>query len=333
MTPHRTGTLIVALAVAGGSAPEAWAEGEGPNVPSVRVDYQGPADCPTASGFQERLATRTSNIRVVREGDTTWRLVVRVARAPRGSGTHGELSIRNADGGEARRAVDGDTCESVVDALALMSAMALDPSVMPRAAEPDAPVPAPPAAAAADVALRPDASTSLHVSAWVGGGAVFGVAPVAVPDVWAGLELAPAAGSLGSPTVRAAFDYARSGASAVSSGGAIEVARSIGVVEGCPAWWSPGSFRLAPCLRLEGGALAASGLGVTPGRSAVRPWLAVGALGSARYVPRSWLFVEISGGLHVPLVRDRFYFEPDTAVFRAPAAAGFVGGALGFAIR
>jgi hypothetical protein len=34
----------------------------------------------------------------------------------------------------------------------------------------------------------------------------------------------------------------------------------------------------------------------------------------------------------LPLVRDRFFFEPDTTVFQPPVAAGFAGGCIGFTI-
>jgi hypothetical protein len=58
-------------------------------------------------------------------------------------------------------------------------------------------------------------------------------------------------------------------------------------------------------------------------------------VGRVRYVTAARLFLELSGGLLAPLVRDRFFFEPNssTTVFRAAPVSGFAGGALGFTIR
>jgi len=45
------------------------------------------------------------------------------------------------------------------------------------------------------------------------------------------------------------------------------------------------------------------------------------------------VFIELSGGFGVPLVRDRFFLDPnDTTAFRVPWVAGLAGGALGFTI-
>ena len=72
----------------------------------------------------------------------------------------------------------------------------------------------------------------------------------------------------------------------------------------------------------------------TPDRSALRPWVGAGLLGSVRYVATRRFFVEVSGGVRAALVRDRFFFEPDSAVtvFQAPVVSGFAGAAVGFTI-
>ncbi len=173
------------------------------------------------------------------------------------------------------------------------------------------------------------------MSVGAGGGAVSGVAPVVVPDASGFVELAwtPSPGALFAPSFRAGFDYAPSGvAGAAGVTGAMTVARSVGTLGACPLRWASGPFRLAPCLEVEGGALSASGAFVIPVRTATRPWIAVGALARARYVAPFGLFVELSGGVHAPLERDRFYFEPNTTVFRPPAVSAFAAASLGFTI-
>ena len=110
--------------------------------------------------------------------------------------------------------------------------------------------------------------------------------------------------------------------------------RTAFVLDACPVRWSAGGFRVAPCLRVEAGALAGEGSGVSPSLSAVRPWVAAGFEVHAKYVFGRRFFAEVSSGLIAPFVRDHFYFEPSptSTVFQAPSIAGHVGGALGFTI-
>ena len=88
----------------------------------VRVEYRSNTGCPVAL-FVDQLSSRSSRIHVAAEGEAATLLVVDVVRATRGA--RGDLAIHYADGTRARRGVDGDTCESVVSALALMSVLAL----------------------------------------------------------------------------------------------------------------------------------------------------------------------------------------------------------------
>jgi hypothetical protein len=297
-----------------------------------RVDYQAPPDCPTASDFFERLHAR-AHARRPPEGATP-ALVVRVTRREHGVRVHGELSVRYVDGSDATRTVDGDACDSVVDALALMSAMALDPtaSLDGTSAPPAEPQPVAAVTDDLDGSLPIDVRSGWHVAVGAGGGATFVIAPVGAPDGTGFLELVRG-GTVWSPSVRVGFEYASSGAVGVA-GGDIKLGSSLGVLDVCPASWRLGAFRLAPCVRLEGGVLDVSGVDVMPAKSALRPWAAAGALGRVRYVPLARFFVELSGGVLAPLVRDHFYFDPsDTTVFRPPVASGFAGGAVGITIR
>jgi hypothetical protein len=341
----RGGAALVVIASVLGASSAARAEAPVPSSLSVRVDYQGPPDCPTSSDFTARLTTRSPHLRLTPDDESAPKLVVRVTHGAHGRDAHGVLSIHYADGNQAKRTVDGDTCDSIVDALALMSAMALDPTVALGGPAPDAPPPAAPPTVVeppvtkvadedADRARRAvDLRQGVHLAMGLGGGVAFGFAPVAVPDVGAFVELAHASSGAWSPSVRAGFDYATSGNASVSGGG-MSVVRSVGVLDACPLAWNGGPFRLSPCAVFEGGVLSARGQGVMPTLSPTRPWLAAGALGRARYVFLSRVFVELTFGLRVPFVRDSFYFmsEPSTTIFRAPVISGFAGGALGLTI-
>jgi hypothetical protein len=86
-----------------------------------------------------------------------------------------------------------------------------------------------------------------------------------------------------------------------------------------------------PCVEAELGVLDASGAGVSKARSALRPWIAPGAV--VRFEARlSRLFaIDLDGGLRAPLIRETFVFQPTLAVYRPPALM-FVGGA-GLSVR
>jgi hypothetical protein len=338
----------------------------------VRVDYRALAGCP-AGPFLDRLLARSSHIRAAQANEPAPLVVVRVLR--QGRGAHGHLVVHDVDGTEAQRNVEGDTCESVFSALVLMSAIALDPSLVAQAqgAETASSASADASAGAASTTGTPnatgatdasptepadghsDVSTSLpstndaatddvgshgretpidrrpglHLALGGGAGVESGAAPQALLTWGAYLE-ATRSESVLAPVARLAFEHANSGDQPASFGG-VRFVRNLGVLDGCLRW-AAGPVRLLPCVEVEGGALAASGQDVVPARSDTRPWVALGALARVRYVPISPLFLEIDGGLRLPLLRDRFFFEPDNTVFRAPAISAFGGGTLGFSI-
>ena len=303
----------------------------------VRLTYAAPTDCPDGSDFAARLLARSANVRVAHD-ESAPELIIRVTHHPAASphaghedAAHGDLSIRYVDGSQAKRALDGDTCESVVDALALMSAMAIDPTGVALASRP----PPPPVKAAAPAlpVLSPPADLLIgtHVAFGAGGGVVFGTAPIPTPDFTAFVEVTRQNGTLGSPGLRASFDYASSPAATVP-GGEMQAVRIVGALEGCPLEWSSGPFRLLPCARVEAGTLSARGLLVVPSRSASRPWAAGGLLARSRYFLLPRFFVEVSAALLAPFVRDRFFFEPGTTVFRPPVVTGSAAAALGLTI-
>jgi hypothetical protein len=301
------------------------------------VDYEAATDCPTEAEFSERLSGRSANLEIAHgSAERSPRLVVRVTRAK--GRVHGELVVDYPDGNEARRTVDGDVCTSVVDALALMSAMTLDPgaALSPPAEPPPEPPPAKPPVEIDAAPRALDDERGTHVAIGAAGSAVFGMAPVAAPDASGFVEVTWQRESLASPALRIGFDYASTPISGVASvaGAGVQLARTEVSLDGCPLRWSLAAFRFAPCVHLEGGGLAASGVGLIPDRSAVRPWLAAGVLANIQARIGRRFFGELTGGARVPLVRDRFYFEPDvsTTVFQAPIVSGFVGAGVGFTI-
>jgi hypothetical protein len=145
------------------------------------------------------------------------------------------------------------------------------------------------------------------------------------------VDLTHSTGSAWSPSLRAGFLYANSGDQTVPGGG-VRMVQTLATLDLCPLRWTAWNLRIAPCLHGEGGAVEVSGVGVSPARSETRPWLAAGVLGRVRYVVISPFFIEVYGGVDLTIQRDRFFFEPDNTVFRAPLVSGFASGALGLTI-
>jgi hypothetical protein len=89
----------------------------------------------------------------------------------------------------------------------------------------------------------------------------------------------------------------------------------------CPYTLESGMLALAPCWRVEAGILEGEGQQIAPARSEARTWLATGGLGRVRVAPTPAFFAELEAGLRMPLMRNRFFIQPDETIFRAPAFA------------
>ncbi len=114
-------------------------------VQHVRLEWQGHLDCPAADRFVAALAFRTSRAKVI-DGETP--AVISVALDRPGRRFRGRLTLRLPTGVTQREATS-PRCESVVEALSLMSALVIDPAharLGPLPIElPPPPVEAPPA--------------------------------------------------------------------------------------------------------------------------------------------------------------------------------------------
>lgn len=194
-----------------------------------------------------------------------------------------------------------------------------------------APSSAPTAAETGPAGPPLDVRPGWHIGAGAGALAESGAAPGFMLGVPIFLELGRGSDSLLSPSLRAGFEYANSGAQAVPGGG-VRMVQSLAVLDLCPVRLAWQSLRLIPCVHGEAGVVNAAGLDITPARADSRPWIAVGPLARARYLAASPFFFELSAGLNLPLQRDRFFFEPDNTVFHAPVVSGFAGAAVGVTI-
>jgi hypothetical protein len=133
------------------------------------------------------------------------------------------------------------------------------------------------------------------------------------------VDVARAAGGFGQ-SARIRFERV-SGSTQQASAGA-DFTWTVVSLDACPFGAFSGALRADGCLRAVAGALDASGAGVLPPRSASRPWVSLGAAARGRWEFASPFFLEAEAALDFPMVRDRFFVEPNTTVFR-PAVAGW----------
>jgi hypothetical protein len=112
-------------------------------VQPVRVDYEAHEGCPSVAVFLEELTSRTRLARAARPASPDEdALDVRVRITRKGDGSNGKITL-SKEGDARAREVDGATCHEVVAALALITALKIDPeaSLAPRPRGSEAPSP------------------------------------------------------------------------------------------------------------------------------------------------------------------------------------------------
>jgi hypothetical protein len=339
-------------------APRAAAEDAEP----IHLAYDAPAGCASEAAFldivgrdggQFVLAPATQPARSLRlhlEGEGPFR---------------GTLVVRETDGTEATREMTGARCDDVVRSLAVLVALSLEPvpphvvptpetpPVSPTASEPEVPPPAPtgpveplpavPGLAAAipgtesrepsgssddgPVSVRPPQGWRVDVSGETT------LSTGAVPSLDLGLaayvELLDETPSFLTPSIRVGVDLSKNQGDEFFT----TVRRLVGRLDVCSFRlvlsrpWSDDAFTLQPCARLDVGRTDVEAFDTWAEVDAARLWVAPAALLRLRWTsPR--IFVELEGGVAVPLVREHF-MTPESD-FEVPPIALTTG--LGFGV-
>jgi hypothetical protein len=307
----------------------------------LRIDYEAAGGCPGAAVFLEEVQWRTPLARVAGPEEAALPVKARIAR--RGRVSSGRLVL-----GEGRdaitREVESARCDEVVSALALITALAVDPHARTAPKMPPPPpalplVPAPPEESAPSeparalpveivgdplpvIPLQGDAPPASGTRRWAAGAhavTAFAVAPR--PLVGGGVFAERAFDDRGSAWLRLAVELAATGSFDVGPGGAWFL-RGVVRVEGCAFGQRAGSwFRLVPCLGVEGGAI--EGTGVLRGslvevRQAAVPWFGAGVLPRAA-ADLGAVVIEAQGGPVFPAVRRTFSFQtPHYVIYDVP---------------
>jgi hypothetical protein len=298
----------------------------------IGVAYDAPSHCPDASLFIERVRARTADAELVPDAEVA-RFAVIVSSTDMASSAR--IRFTGADAQPATRTVSGRTCDEVVSAAALITALAIEatrsgaPPEAPEPAEP--PRPNPPARDAASSPPREVRSTWLRSwgigamggfgSSMPGGGYLAGV----LGEIAAGAPLDLVRLTLRGTTGSTSVD-ARS-----ASFTALMARLSL-----CPL-----SLRMAeplllvPCAGVDVGRLAGRGepsADLSTPRSAAIFWSSAGAEVLVRWQLGSMVVLEAGGELEFPLVRHTFVFDgPTRLVYDVPAVG--VGAHAGLVMR
>jgi hypothetical protein len=75
--------------------------------------------------------------------------------------------------------------------------------------------------------------------------------------------------------------------------------------------------------------LDAQGAGILPARSAHRLWAAAALPVRFRVEVSTRWFVELEAAARMPLIRDEFVFQPQTALFKVPSVGGTTAAGVG----
>ncbi len=344
---------VVGLGLAYGVRAHAQgASGVAPSRPRVLVflEYAAPGNCPTAQDFAASVKGRTAQAELT-DDEALAAVALHVTVRPTGSSYAGHMDMVAHPGATSARDVEDLRCADVVDALALVTALAVDPNATsPRAAPPPAaskadtpppvapapeppPVPPPPPAPPPPIAA-PSAAPSAPSAGpparqreprrWhLGVGASAALLGDVAPDVMLGgagyVELGASGGGAFRPSVRVSLLAATNGAFEARAAAFTLLSAQ---VDGCPVRLGGDVLSLRPCAAVQVGDLLAAGIDVASPIHAADPWFALGLLARARWAPwRAGPFLEVEGGVEVPITRPTFEFDAPVVVVHQPGTA------------
>ncbi len=298
-------------------------------VEPIRLTYHAPADCPDETRFRDELhlhgplSRRAAGAEAARAFD--------VDISVTGDESHGALRVTGVDGTTSRREVTGKTCDQVVSALALMTALAIDPQATsdgpaligrpgigesahdgPHASNgPIAMAPEGPDLAGPQVQHAPPSRQALQ-SRW--GIGVQGQTMTVLGDHWesgggAFVDLAMNRGHPFGASLRASLSVATTNPS-FGQGIGGEFVWAFAGIQACASNRPFGiALDLQLCADVDAGVLHTRGVGLANDASDARPWVVPGVLGRIQWSLPGGAWIEAGGGVSVPLDRYVFYYQ------------------------
>jgi len=306
----------------------------------VYVQYEAGASCPTEASFEARLGALTSKatLRTLappNNGSTT--LTVRLVSAQ--GRYEGRLSFHRASTGEVtERTVSSAACEDVVQALALVAALAIDPDTdpsLPVARPPNEPPAAPQTEAQSpartslpgrgkeplDRGKEPRARAPYRSDLTIGSTLATAHAPSALAGVRVVLALTRDTEARVRGDAAVSLDVASSALteSDTTQGRFVLIAAA---VRSCPlTLFGPPALEVALCGRARVGVVRANGRELARPETRAVAWAEAVVEGRVRASSprRRGVFAEISAGLALHATRPSYYREvPFRSVYEVP---------------
>jgi len=290
--------LAMAMLFSLAGAPAAHADEE-----VVELRYVAPVECPARDVVEGAIRARTPNVRLAAPAHRVFAITIEATA----EGFRGTLLVDSV----ADKELAAPRCEDLATALALVTALAIDPtaSVLPRTPPPR---PGEPGVRAWSF----EADVDGMVEAGVAPGALFAAVAAARASLRHTYQLELAA-------IVGRDSATRDGAQARFTW----LAARLGACRLWPRW----RIVVGACGDLEAGAVRASGEMIVNQRDLFRLWLAAGVHGSAQVPLGSRIFGQLQLGVALPFLRDRYLFAPDVELHETPSVTGWV--ILGVGVR
>ncbi len=292
--------------------------------------------CGTADAFRSQVLARTAKAAFVDAGaHRTFRVILRTST---GGKRTGKLVVTDPKGGTSERSLGAGSCDEMVEALALVTAIAIDPAASTRPiaeleptwlaypADEHGPTPllpwdaGPPRPREAPPPPAPSARWQAVVVAHAG--VLAGPLPSAVGHFGGGAGFLRDAGLFSQElraTVAGATGSAANAANATASFTAVRVDLSLAPLR--PRWKL---VAIAPVAAVSLLWVSVTPEGVVDPQPSARlvPLLGLGGRATLELRP---MFVELEARLSVPLTHERYYVDPSVTVFES-ARVAFDGG-------
>ncbi|HMA92537.1 MAG TPA: hypothetical protein VKP30_07615 [Polyangiaceae bacterium] len=307
---------------------------------AIRLELELPRGCGSTAAFVERLLARLDRIHVA-ESAPKRTVQARIATKPNGT-FRATMKLLYPDGHSASRVVDANHCDDAIDALALITAVTLDPtSVSEVGTEPATNTTGPAPNATTAPVSEPDpqpakahhasaAPVSSHVQRTSPARAVqadaatrsatrvgFGIGFVGLrgpaPGWMNGLELSTRIVQTGhsgfAPSVRLSLAYAAR-RNVTAAGGIADFSLLSSRLEFCPWQLVSSRTEIRGCGVAHGGLVTARGRATLEPEAHRRPFFALGAGLEVLLLPADWLGIAFQLHGVAPTARDTYAFDP-----------------------